>query len=421
MNKSQAHDVCDTNNKLLDVEQALERLLSQVQSTSETETVETARSLGRVLAEDLISSIDVPPLDNSGMDGYAVSVADLTADAESTLPIGLRVCAGDFLQTHQAGTVSRIFTGAPVPEGADAVIPQERCEVKSEVEGDTVCLPAGIKQGANIRRRGEDITKGAVVLQKGLRVRAQEMGMAATMGFAQLSVYRQLKVAVFSTGDELVALGEPLGSGQIYDSNRYSVNGLLQTLGCEVVDLGCAPDNFNATQEILQQAAQQADLVITSGGVSVGEEDHIKAAVESIGQLDMWRLAIKPGKPLAYGTVCDTPFFGLPGNPVASFVTFCLFARPYLLRMQGMTDVAPLTISLPAWFDWPRSGKRREFSRARVVNNEKGESGVELYSHQGSGVLSSVVWANGLAVIPEGKTIAQGDMVSFIPFDGLLS
>ncbi|MCK5639387.1 MAG: molybdopterin molybdotransferase MoeA, partial [Gammaproteobacteria bacterium] len=346
-----------------------------------------------------------------------VSVADLTADAESTLPIGLRVCAGDPLQTHQPGTVSRIFTGAPVPEGADAVIPQELCEV----EGDTVRLPAGIKQGANIRRRGEDITKGAVVLQKGLRVRAQEMGMAATMGFAQLSVYRQLKVAVFSTGDELVALGEALGSGQIYDSNRYSVNGLLQTLGCEVIDLGCVTDNFNATQEILQQAAQQADLVITSGGVSVGEEDHIKAAVESIGQLNMWRLAIKPGKPLAYGTVCDTPFFGLPGNPVASFVTFCLFARPYLLRMQGMNDVAPLTISLPAWFDWPRSGKRREFSRARVVNNEKGESGVELYPHQGSGVLSSLVWANGLAVIPEGQTIERGDAVNFIPFDGLLS
>ena len=417
MTSANAPDVCDINNKLLDVEQALQHLLSQVQPCSETETVETAGSLGRVLAEDLRSSIDVPPLDNSGMDGYAVSVADLTADAESTLPIGLRVCAGDPLQTHQPGTVSRIFTGAPVPEGADAVIPQELCEV----EGDTVRLPAGIKQGANIRRRGEDITKGAVVLQKGLRVRAQEMGMAATMGFAQLSVYRQLKVAVFSTGDELVALGEALGSGQIYDSNRYSVNGLLQTLGCEVIDLGCVTDNFNATQEILQQAAQQADLVITSGGVSVGEEDHIKAAVESIGQLNMWRLAIKPGKPLAYGTVCDTPFFGLPGNPVASFVTFCLFARPYLLRMQGMNDVAPLTISLPAWFDWPRSGKRREFSRARVVNNEKGESGVELYPHQGSGVLSSVVWANGLAVIPEGQTIERGDAVNFIPFDGLLS
>jgi molybdopterin molybdotransferase len=245
--------------------------------------------------------------------------------------------------------------------------------------------------------------------------------MAATMGLATLPVYRRLRVAVFSTGDELVQLGEPLQSGQIYDSNRYAVIGLLQGLGCDVIDLGCSRDDFDATCQLLSDAAQQADLIITSGGVSVGEEDYVKAAVESIGEINLWRLAIKPGKPLAYGSVNQVPFFGLPGNPVAAFITFCIFVRPYLLKMQNVGEVTPVSITLPALFDWPKPGKRREFTRARIEKADDGSVGVSLYHHQGSGVLSSVVWANGLAIIPEGTTVQQGDPIEFIPFSELLS
>ncbi|MEW5755746.1 MAG: gephyrin-like molybdotransferase Glp [Pseudomonadota bacterium] len=407
-------DCCDSG-KLLDVDDTLRRLLAKAQVINDVETVATPDALGRVLAEAQISPLDVPPLDNSGMDGYAFALDDLPADG--WLPVEQRQCAGDSLADLIRGTAARIFTGAVVPRGADTAIAQEHCEV---VAG-RVRLPLDAKRGANIRRRGEDITAGATILAKGARLRPQELGMAATMGIARLPVYRRLRVAVFSTGDELAPLGAPLRSGQIYDSNRYALFGLLHTVGCEVIDLGRVSDDFDETSTVLQQAAQRADLIITSGGVSVGEEDYVKAAVERLGEIDLWRIAIKPGKPLAFGRVGETPFFGLPGNPVASYISFCIFVRPFLLRMQGVNDVAPLRLSVPAQFAWPKAGKRREFVRARLASDANGQQGVTLYPNQGSGVLSSVVWGNGLAIIPEGRTVQPGDIVSFLPFSDLLS
>lgn len=407
-------DCCESG-QLLNVDETLNRLLAKVRAVTDIETVATPNALGRVLAEAQISTLDVPPADNSGMDGYAFALADLPADG--WLPVEQRQCAGDPLGDLIRGSAARIFTGALVPRGADTVIAQEHCEIAA----GRVRLPLDAKRGANIRRRGEDITTGAAILAQGTRLRPQELGMAATMGSARLPVYRRLRVAVFSTGDELAPLGEPLRSGQIYDSNRYALIGLLQTVGCEVIDLGRVSDDFADTTQVLQQAAQQADVIITSGGVSVGEEDYVKAAVEQLGEIDLWRIAIKPGKPLAFGRVGETPFFGLPGNPVASYITFCIFVRPFLLRMQGMNDAMPLRLSVPAQFVWPKAGKRREFVRARLVTDAHGQQGVTLYPNQGSGVLSSVVWGNGLAIIPEGHTVQPGDIVSFLPFSDLLS
>ncbi len=407
-------DCCDSG-RLLNVDETLGRLLAKARAITDVESLATPDALGRVLAAAQISVLDVPPADNSSMDGYAFALADLPADG--WLPVEQRQCAGDPLVDLIRGTAARIFTGAVVPRGADTVIAQEHCEV---VAG-RVRLPLDAKRGANIRRRGEDITTGATILAQGTRLRPQELGMAATMGIARLPVYRRLRVAVFSTGDELAPLGEPLRSGQIYDSNRYTLIGLLQTVGCEVIDLGRVSDDFAATTQVLQQAAEQADLIITSGGVSVGDEDYVKAAVERLGAIDLWRIAIKPGKPLAFGRVGETPFFGLPGNPVASYITFCIFVRPYLLRMQGVSEVTPLRLSVPAQFVWPKAGKRREFVRARLVADAHGQQGVTLYPNQGSGVLSSVVWGNGLAIIPEGHTVQPGDIVSFLPFSDLLS
>lgn len=402
---------CHTPKDLLSVEQALDIFLRQVSPLKETETVATTAALGRVLAEPLSATLDIPPVDNSGMDGYAVAISDLKPGEATWLPVRERIIAGDPVKVHPAGCASRIFTGAPVPTGADAVIPQEDCEV----DGDHVRLPARVKLGDNIRRRGEDLTRGNPVLEPGARLRPQEIGMIATLGLVQVKTFRRPRVAVFSTGNELMPLGEALGSGQIYDSNRYALIALLQTLGCEIIDLGRVPDDLDATKTVLAQAAALADLIITSGGVSVGEEDYVKIAVEAMGRIDLWRLAIKPGKPLAYGSVSGVPFFGLPGNPVASFATFCLFVRPYLLAMQHASNIRPLSYTLAARFERTRAIKRREYVRARLVHDEQG-AGIELYHAQGSAIMSSLTWAEGLAVIPENMTIEKGDPVQFLPF-----
>lgn len=409
----------DKKQNMLSADEALSFLLARVRPANETEQIATADALGRVLAERLSSVVNVPPLDNSAMDGYAVRIADLI-NASTRLRVTQRIPAGTVGQPLEAGQAARIFTGAPVPAGCDAVVMQEYCGV----EGDTVTVRKPPKIGENIRRSGEDIAAGAEILPAGIRLRPQEMGLAASVGIATLRVYRKLKVATFFTGDEIVMPGEPLKPGQIYNSNRFVMTGLLQALGCEVVDLGIVPDDFAATVKVLEAAAAGADLIITSGGVSVGEEDHVKAAVEAVGKLDLWKIAIKPGKPLAFGEVGDVrkvPFIGLPGNPVSAFVTFCLFVRPFILRSQGIATTAPQAFSLKADFDWLKPDKRREFLRARLHTTENGEVGVQLYPNQGSGVLTSTAWADGLVEVPEGSPIHRGKTVKFLPFSGLLN
>ncbi|VAX05610.1 Molybdopterin molybdenumtransferase [hydrothermal vent metagenome] len=398
-------------------EEALDQLLSGAQPVTETESIPLNKALGRVLAAPLASLTDVPPWDNSAMDGYAVNSADLTHE-NTRLPISQRIPAGVAGEPLKQGTAARIFTGAPVPPNADAVVIQEVCEQ----DGDQVLIKQVVPIGANIRRAGEDSTKGQEILQPGIRLGPQHIGAAASVGIAEIPVYRKLKVALFSSGDELVLPGGKLGPGQIFNSNQFTLTGLLETLGCEVTDLGIVEDTFEATCDALARGAELADLVLASGGVSVGEEDHVKPAVEKLGSLDLWKIAIRPGKPLAYGRIGKTPFIGAPGNPVSLFVTFCLFARPFILRSQGITEgVLPTPITALADFDWNKPDKRREFARARLVLDDNGQARVTLFASRSSGMLSSLTWANGLAVIYEGQTLRKGDKIQFLPFNELLS
>lgn len=400
------------------LEEAIELLLSHAKSVTEVEMVPISDALGRVLAEPLTSKVTMPPWDNSAMDGYAVNTADLSGD-KPLLPVSQRIPAGIAPTPLEPGTAARIFTGAPVPANADAVVIQEVCEQR----GDSVIISQIPTPGANIRRAGEDVREGQQVLQAGTRIGPQHLGLAASVGIGELPVYRRLKVALFSSGDELINPGEPLGPGQIYNSNESTLKGMLQALGCEVVTLGIVEDTFDATCAALLNAAGQADLVMTSGGVSVGEEDHLKPAVEKLGTLDMWKINIRPGKPLAFGHIEGTPFIGTPGNPVSLFVTFCLFARPFILQSQGVDkeSLKPTPILAKTDFDWPKPDKRREFARARLALNAQGEAQISLYRSRSSGVLSSLAWANGLAILPEHQTLSKGDQIQFLPFNELLS
>jgi molybdopterin molybdotransferase len=403
---------------MLSFEQALESLLAAAQPVEEIRHVPLTAAAGRVLAAAQESTVAVPPLDNSGMDGYAVRCADVPG-AGTCLPVAQRIPAGTVGTTLRPGCAARIFTGAPVPAGADAVVMQELCE-----HGDHgVVINHVPRPGENIRRAGEDIAVGAAILAAGIRLRPQDIALAASAGLPELPVFRRVRVGVFFTGDELVQPGEPLPPGAIYNSNRYALRALLEGLGCEVRDLGTVPDNLPATREALRRAAADNDLIVTSGGVSVGEEDHVRPAVEAEGSLDMWKIAIKPGKPLAFGEVRRNGgsgkawFIGLPGNPVSAIVTFLVMVRPFVLRLQGVADVAPCAFDLRADFDWPHPDARREFLRARL----NGLGGAELYPNQGSGVVTSLVWGDGLVVNPPGQAIARGDTVRFIPFAELLS
>jgi len=394
---------------LISVDQAIEKILSQAEAVTETESVDILDGLDRVLAEKLLSTINVPGYDNSAMDGYAIHSEDCQTTG-AKLPVTQRIPAGQVGVALEKGTAARIFTGAPIPEGVDSVVMQEMCE-----SGDNhVVINAVVKAGCNVRRAGEDIAQDTVVLDAGKRLRAQELGLLASVGLADFKVKRKLKVATFFTGDEIVAPGQALKPGQIYNSNRYTLRGLLQAMDCEVVDLGIVPDTLEATVDVLKKAAAGADLVITSGGVSVGEEDYVRIALEKLGELSMWRIAMKPGKPVAFGKVDNALFMGLPGNPVSVFVTFLLFSRPLILKLQGVEDYLAKYTSVIADFDWT-SVKRQEYLRVRL-QQEDGKTVAQLFPDQGSGVLSSASWADGLVEVAIGTAIKKGDTVRYLAF-----
>ncbi|VVE81223.1 molybdopterin molybdotransferase MoeA [Pandoraea sputorum] len=402
---------------MLSTQEALDAVLAAAHPLDALETVDTLAANGRVLAADVVATLDVPPMDTSAMDGYAVRTADLTGDA-TVLPVSQRIPAGHAPDALASGTAARIFTGAPVPPGADAVVMQEQCEAR---EDGTVVIRHAPEAGEFVNRQGADIRRDSVVLAAGTRLRAQSLGLAASVGIAKLQVARSLRVAVFFTGDELTMPGEPLRAGGIYNSNRFVLRSLLENLGCEMTDYGIVPDNLAATRAILRDAARGNDLIITSGGVSVGEEDHVKPAVEAEGRLNLWQIALKPGKPLAYGEVNrmgggTAHFIGLPGNPVSSFVTFLLFVRPFILRLQGVTDVTPRRIAMRADFTQKKADRRNEFVRARL--NDQG--GLDAFANQSSAVLTSTVWGDGLIDNPPGHRIEAGQTVAFLPFSDLL-
>ncbi len=410
---------CDINQSpMKPVEEALSFLLRQARPVKDTETVTLQEGLGRILARSVRSQVDVPPWDNSAMDGYAVRYQDLV-EFQQGLRITQRIPAGTMGTQLEPGTAARIFTGAPVPPGADTVVIQEVCEVS----GDQLRvrqLPAAA--GANIRRSGEDILQGEEILKPGLRLAPQHLGLAASVGIPEVAVFRPLKVAVLTSGDELVMPGQPLGEGQIYNSNQFTLTGLVQRLGCEVVPVGIVQDTHEATCDALRQAAEAADLVLASGGVSVGEEDHVKPAVEQLGSLDLWKIASRPGKPLAFGWLGDVPFLGAPGNPVSVFVTFSVFMLPFIRLMQGQAEpVRPIPRKVVAGFEKSGNDKRQEYARGRLELDGEGRQVVRLFSNASSGVMTSVVWANGLVVLPPLTPVAVGDPVDFIPFSELFS
>lgn len=399
------------------LDEARDELLGHARPLGRTETVDTFEADGRVLAEDIASPLQVPPQDNSSMDGYAVRVGEI-ADEAIVLPVSQRIPAGSAAQPLQPGTVARIFTGAPVPEGADAIVLQE----DTAPAGDSsVCIKVIPPKGQWIRRAGEDVAKGDIVLAAGERLSPASLGLAAGVGRDALRVAVRPRVALFSTGDELVMPGEvppeAMKPGAIYNSNRFFLRALLQRMGCEVTDMGIVPDRREATIGALREASASHDLILSSGGVSVGEEDHIKPAVEALGELALWQIAMKPGKPFAYGKVGASHFIGLPGNPVSSFVTFLLLVRPFLLKLQGAKSVEPRPVLLNAHFDWQKPDRRREFLRVR----RDADGGLELFPNQSSGVLTSTVWGDGVADIPAGTTVVRGSLVRYLSFVELLA
>lgn len=398
-------------------EAALAFMLARLHPVAGTETVPLIEALGRVLVDPLTAATDLPSWDNSAMDGYAYRRADVSAFG-GQLRIAQRIAAGTVGTPLEPGTAARIFTGAPVPPGADTVAPQEHCVV----EKGALHPPPDSAPGANIRRAGEAAQAGAVMIEAGTRLAPQHLGVAASLGAGRLTVRRRLRVAIAATGDELSPLGAPLAHGRIYDSNRYMLAGLLRRLDCTVVDHGVVADGAAATEAALLRAGGAGDLALFSGGVSVGEEDHIKAALARVGALELGAVAIRPGKSIAFGHVGTTPFFGCPGNPVALFVVFCLFVRPILLRLQGVSgDLAPGTFTAPASFDWPRPAGRTEFLRARLIPHPGGPGEIVIHPKRSSAILSSVSWAEGLVEIPAGTAVRRGEPLAFLPLGSLLS
>nr|WP_153390625.1 gephyrin-like molybdotransferase Glp [Pseudomonas sp. FSL R10-1350] len=392
------------------VEVALAQLLALAEAAPirDSESVLLADSDGRVLADDLVASLDLPPWPNSAMDGYALNLADWSGEP---LPVSQRIFAGQAPEPLTPGTCARIFTGAPVPQGADCVEMQENAQVQAD---ERVLFTEALTVGQNIRPQGQETTVGETVLLAGTRLGPIEQGLAASLGCATLKVIRRVKVAVLSTGDELIEPGQPLGPGQIYNSNRVVLCSWLKRMGCEVVDAGILPDELPATRKRLAELGA-VDLILSTGGVSVGEADFLGIALREEGELALWKLAIKPGKPLTFGHFRGVPVIGLPGNPASTLVTFALLARPYLLRRQGVQAVAPLKFQVPAGFVWAKPGNRREYLRGRL---DQGRA--IIYKNQSSGVLRSAAWADGLVEVLEGSTLAEGDGIGFIPLSEVL-
>jgi molybdopterin molybdotransferase len=400
--------------ELMSVDAARTLILQRLSPVAGTESLPVLRADGRVLATDLIAPCDLPPFANSAVDGYAVRFADLSASGETVLPVHGRIAAGFSLEKQSAEKAAiRIFTGAPMPDGFDTVFMQEDVRVR---EVDKVALPAGLKAGANRRLAGEDLRKGARALAAGRTLQPQDIALLAALGMAVVPVRKKLRVAVFSTGDEIVPAGQPLAPAKIYDSNRFMLQALLHRLACDVTDLGILADDREAVSQALSAAAADHDLLITSGGVSTGEEDHVKAAVESAGGLTFWRLAIKPGRPVAMGVVGGTPFVGLPGNPVAVFVTFAHVARAMIARLTGETFAPPKSVEVRSAFSYRKKEGRREYVRVRLVESP---DGIEAQAHprEGAGILTSLTETDGLIELPESTTrVEPGDRVGFLPY-----
>ncbi|WP_372965042.1 gephyrin-like molybdotransferase Glp [Marinobacter sp.] len=403
-----------TNPNLTSLDDALDHLLTQAPVVTQIETVSLTESLGRILASDHRVPADVPPADNSAVDGYAVRQRDVSA--AGCLPVSDRIPAGVAPRPLQPGTAARIFTGSEIPEGADAVVMQEQVERT----GDQIAIHTPVEPGQNIRSRGQDLSQGDLALAKGTRIRPQEMGLLASIGVSQVPVLTRLRLAIITTGDELVEPGQPLAPGQIYNTNRFTMLGLAAEAGCDVVLCETLEDSRESTRSTLKRASELADLIITSGGVSVGEEDHVRAVLEESGKLSLWRLAIKPGKPLAFGDVDGTPLLGLPGNPAAVLVTFMVAGMPYIRKRQGRLDFYSTSELLPADFEISKPSIRREFIRARKKGSGATAS-VTAYPNQSSGVLSSACWGSGLAMVPENTTVKIGDPVAYYSFSELLS
>ncbi|SEE70789.1 molybdopterin molybdotransferase MoeA [Pseudomonas kilonensis] len=406
--------VCDSG-VLMPVDEAIRHLLDQAPPPPPVQRVGLDQALARVLATDIVCPMNLPAWDNSAMDGYALRAADLPGDGGYLL-LGGRIAAGDEPgEPLQAGYVVRIFTGAPLPPGADTVVPQESCRV----DGERVWLPS-VNGGDHVRKEGEELRRGDRLLEAGTRLRAQELGLLAGAGVGQVDVYRPLQVGLLSSGDELREPGEPLAPGQIYNSNRHSLAALLRGWGVEVHDFGVMPDQLLASRQALRLAAAECDVLITSGGVSVGEEDHLKHAIEALGSIDLWRLAIQPGKPLAFGDVEGKPWIGLPGNPSAALITALIVVRPFLFRAQGMGDVLPVPLQVPAGFDWLKRNRRRQYLRARLVPDASGHLCVELHPQQSSAMLTAACWADGLAVVECEAQLHKHDKVLYLPFAELM-
>lgn len=414
-----SNDCFANDGALMPLNDALALLEERLTIVVASEAVSLDGALGRIIAEPVRAGRDVPPADNSAVDGYAVFFDDLAVDGETRLPVRGRAAAGHPLgQAAERGTAVRIFTGAVMPAGPDTVLMQEDCRL----EGDHVIILPGIKRGANRRLIGEDVRAGATVLPAGIRLRPQDLGLAAAVGRRTLTVSAALPVALFSTGDELAEPGEALRPGATYDSNRFTVSALLRSQGCRVTDLGILPDRPEAVRQALAAAADGHHLIITSGGVSVGEEDHVKQAVESLGHLHAWRLAIKPGRPIALGQVGRIPFVGLPGNPVAVVVTFLNLVRPMLLRMMGGRDLSPPHYRVQAAFDYKKKKNRREWVRARLEPGGNGQWQAVKFPRDGAGILSSLVETDGLVELPEDMTrLEAGSFVDFLPYREVLT
>lgn len=411
-----AGDKCFSGESMLSADEARAALVAAAKCLAEVEQVHLSQALGRVLAEDVTSPLDVPGYDNSAMDGYALYSSD-SQEGGFSLPVSQRIAAGHPGGPLQPGTAARIFTGAPMPEGADAVVMQEECEVS----GEQICIARSVKPGENVRPQANDIAQGQVVLKAGQKLAPQAVGLLASLGVAEVAVKPRLKVALLNTGDEIIEPGEVLQPGQIYNSNRYSLTATLQAVGCDIIDLGQVEDTFDATLAALQKAAEEADLIISSGGVSVGEEDHIKGAVKQLGELSLWRVRMKPGKPLAFGQVQDTPFIGLPGNPVSAFITFCLFGMPFVRVMQGQSNSfpQPSRALLPKAIEKPLA--RREYIRVRLQHQADSLPRAESFPRQGSDVFTSTVWAEGVLEIPDGVAVEADSPMNYWSFESLLA